>query len=140
MGESAYTDDSAFGGGIVCYNQKRQCAGIFWIQDFNWKVSIAKITDGTSKTYMIGEDLPKYNRHNAWAYSHEAVATTYAPFNYKPEPAEDFATPRGSTSVGFAATMSAASSLLTRTATSSLPPTTSTSTYTARYQPKTVGS
>jgi prepilin-type N-terminal cleavage/methylation domain-containing protein/prepilin-type processing-associated H-X9-DG protein len=91
MGESAYTGDSAFGGGTVCYNQKRQCAGIFWIQDFNWKVSIAKITDGTSKTYMIGEDLPKYNRHNAWSYSHEAVASTYSPLNYKPEPAEDFA-------------------------------------------------
>jgi prepilin-type processing-associated H-X9-DG protein len=41
---------------------------------------------------MIGEDLPKYNRHNAWAYSHEAVASTYSPLNYKPEPAEDFTT------------------------------------------------
>ncbi|MCO6048162.1 DUF1559 domain-containing protein [Aeoliella sp. ICT_H6.2] len=84
---------SSFGGGSRCYNTTKQCEGIFWLLDFHYNVKVSKIIDGTSKTYLVGEDLPQYNRHNAWAYSHHSVASTFAPINYKPDPLpEDFTT------------------------------------------------
>ena len=50
-----------------CHNNLR-CRGIFFRQSFQRPVKIASVTDGTSKTFMIGEDLPDYNNHSAAFY------------------------------------------------------------------------
>src|SRR5262249_10092705 len=36
---------------------------------------IADITDGTSNTFMVGEDLPILNIHAAWAFANTACGT-----------------------------------------------------------------
>lgn len=40
-----------------------------------------QITDGTSNTFMIGEDLPALNTHCSWPYANNAVGTCAIPPN-----------------------------------------------------------
>jgi len=42
---------------------------------------LAEITDGTSNTYMIGEDVPELIQWNAWAYTNGSTATCAIPPN-----------------------------------------------------------
>lgn len=51
-----------------CHRGTR-CTGIFYRHTWLSPVRISKITDGMSKTFMIGEDVPEYNRHSAAFYS-----------------------------------------------------------------------
>ena len=56
--------------------------GIFWRGDVRkGKMPLRYITDGTSNTFMIGEDLPDMVLWNAWAYSNGATATCAIPPN-----------------------------------------------------------
>ncbi len=56
--------------------------GIFWRADIRrGKFPFAKVTDGTSNTFMIGEDVPEFIQWNAWAYSNGANATCAIPPN-----------------------------------------------------------
>jgi prepilin-type processing-associated H-X9-DG protein len=43
---------------------------------------IVAISDGTSNTFMIGEDVPLYNRWCAWPYANAATGTCAIPLNY----------------------------------------------------------
>jgi hypothetical protein len=43
---------------------------------------MASITDGTSKTLMIGEDVPEYNYHSAAYYSNGDWCSCNIPLNY----------------------------------------------------------
>ena len=59
--------------------------GIFWRGDVRkGKLPLRFITDGTSNTFMIGEDLPDMILWNAWAYSNGATATCAIPPNNTP--------------------------------------------------------
>jgi prepilin-type processing-associated H-X9-DG protein len=60
--------------------------GIFYRNTYIVPVSVRKITDGLSRTFMIGEDLPEYNGHWAAYFSNTTVSSTNAPFNYLPQP------------------------------------------------------
>jgi prepilin-type N-terminal cleavage/methylation domain-containing protein/prepilin-type processing-associated H-X9-DG protein len=56
--------------------------GIFWRSDIRkGKLTMTSITDGTSNTYMIGEDLPEFIQWNAWAYPNGVVGTCAIPPN-----------------------------------------------------------
>jgi prepilin-type N-terminal cleavage/methylation domain-containing protein/prepilin-type processing-associated H-X9-DG protein len=56
--------------------------GIFWRADIrSGKMPLANITDGTSNTFMIGEDMPQYIRWNAWPYPNGAIGTCAIPPN-----------------------------------------------------------
>src|ERR1019366_3401092 len=44
--------------------------------------TLVSITDGTSNTFMIGEDIPEYDAHVAWFYDNGALATCAIPPNY----------------------------------------------------------
>jgi len=56
--------------------------GIFWRADLRKSnLTIANIIDGTSNTYMIGEDLPEFIAWNAWAYPNGAIGTCAIPPN-----------------------------------------------------------
>jgi prepilin-type processing-associated H-X9-DG protein len=68
--------------------------GPLWEADIRTKVlELADITDGTSTTFLIGEDVPVLNTHACWCYSHSAVGNvaippnagiTHPPFNEPP--------------------------------------------------------
>ena len=55
--------------------------GIFWREDNKRPLTILMITDGTSNTLMIGEDVGAMNYHNAWAYANGANGTCGIPLN-----------------------------------------------------------
>lgn len=64
-----------------CHRDFR-CRGIFFRQSFQRPVKIAKVIDGTSKTIMIGEDVPDYNRHSAAFYANGDWCSCNIPLNY----------------------------------------------------------
>lgn len=51
-----------------CHRSTR-CSGIFYRNTWLKPVKIAKVSDGASNTFMIGEDVPAYNRHSAAFYA-----------------------------------------------------------------------
>jgi len=59
-------------------------SGIFWRYGSN--VSIPMVTDGTSNTFMAGEQIMGITRWNAWAHANQSVGTTAMPLNYKLNP------------------------------------------------------
>jgi prepilin-type N-terminal cleavage/methylation domain-containing protein len=64
-----------------CHRDIR-CRGFFFRQSFQRPVKIAQVTDGTSKTLMIGEDLPEYNYHSAAFYANGSWCSCNTPLNY----------------------------------------------------------
>jgi prepilin-type N-terminal cleavage/methylation domain-containing protein/prepilin-type processing-associated H-X9-DG protein len=63
-----------------CHNNVR-CRGIFFRQSYQRPVKISSVTDGTSNTLMIGEDLPDYNRHSAAFYANGDWSSCNIPLN-----------------------------------------------------------
>jgi prepilin-type N-terminal cleavage/methylation domain-containing protein len=59
-----------------------RCRGFFFRQSFQRPVKISSVTDGTSKTLMIGEDVPAFNRHSVAFYSNGSWCSCNAPLNY----------------------------------------------------------
>ena len=43
--------------------------------------NFASITDGTSNTLFVGEDIPEFNQHNSWAHFNGCTGTTAIPPN-----------------------------------------------------------
>jgi prepilin-type processing-associated H-X9-DG protein len=64
-----------------CHRDVR-CRGIFFRHTFQRPVTLAKVTDGTSKTLMIGEDVPNYNLHSTAYYSNGDWCSCNIPLNY----------------------------------------------------------
>ena len=64
-----------------CHRDTR-CRGFFFRQSFQRPVKFSKVTDGTSKTFMIGEDVPEYNRHSVALYSNGSWCSCNSPLNY----------------------------------------------------------
>ena len=55
--------------------------GIFCREDNRRRFRMEYITDGTSNTLMIGEDVGIMNDHNAWAYANGANGVCAIPLN-----------------------------------------------------------
>jgi prepilin-type N-terminal cleavage/methylation domain-containing protein/prepilin-type processing-associated H-X9-DG protein len=68
-------------GGIYGSNGLDSGNGIFYRSDVRVKSTFALVTDGTSNTFMIGEDIPSANIHCAWPYSNTATGTCAIPLN-----------------------------------------------------------
>jgi prepilin-type N-terminal cleavage/methylation domain-containing protein/prepilin-type processing-associated H-X9-DG protein len=54
--------------------------GIFWRQD--WGVPIQQITDGTSNTFLAGEQIQMVMLWNEWCEANATVGSTALPLNY----------------------------------------------------------
>ena len=57
------------------YNGLNDGDGIFTRTDQRHKKRIADIDDGTSNTFMAGEDVPEWNTHCSWPYANHATGT-----------------------------------------------------------------
>jgi prepilin-type N-terminal cleavage/methylation domain-containing protein len=57
------------------YNGLNDGDGLFFRTDFRHKKKLTDIQDGTSNTFMVGEDLPAQNVHCAWPYANTANGT-----------------------------------------------------------------
>ena len=82
--------DPRMGGGGVSGSDDRHPispnTGMFWRYSFQNPVSWRLIPDGLSFTFMVGEDVPEYNHHSAWAYSNGDYASCHQLLNYMPNP------------------------------------------------------
>jgi len=55
-------------------------SGIFWREDQG--VPLSAITDGTSNTFLAGEQIMKVTQWNAWVEANQCVGSTALPLNY----------------------------------------------------------
>lgn len=55
--------------------------GILWRTDINCRITDGHVTDGMSNTFLIGEDVPAFNPHPAWAFGSHAISTCALPPN-----------------------------------------------------------
>lgn len=64
-----------------CHRDTR-CRGFFFRYSYLKPVTIAKVTDGTSKTLMIGEDIPEFNYQSTAFYANGSWCSCNTPLNY----------------------------------------------------------
>jgi prepilin-type processing-associated H-X9-DG protein len=57
-------------------------SGIFWRHGSS--VSISQVTDGTSNTFLIGEQIMRVTRWNAWVGANQSLGGTAVPPNWIP--------------------------------------------------------
>jgi prepilin-type processing-associated H-X9-DG protein len=69
-------------GTLTLQNGLEKGNGLFWRSDIRiGRMPFAKILDGTSNTFMIGEDMGEYCHWNEWAVPNGAVGTVAIPPN-----------------------------------------------------------
>jgi len=71
-----------------CHNTA-ECNGLIWRATYFYPVSLRKVTDGTSKTFMVGESVVAQDYHSAAFFSDGDWATCGNPLNYFIIPEEE---------------------------------------------------
>jgi prepilin-type N-terminal cleavage/methylation domain-containing protein/prepilin-type processing-associated H-X9-DG protein len=57
--------------------------GLMHRSDYKDKKALAHVTDGTSNTFLLGEDIPSVNQWCSWPYANNAYGTCAIPPNVK---------------------------------------------------------
>jgi prepilin-type processing-associated H-X9-DG protein len=68
-----------------CHNTS-PCPGLFYRNNYQDALTIDSIKDGTTNTFMIGEDVVMHNHHSGAFYCNGDYASCHAPLNYMPNP------------------------------------------------------
>lgn len=63
------------GTGIAC-RLTAECDGVLWCDTYRRPIKFSAISDGTSHTMMIGEDMPSQNQHSAAYYGNGDYCST----------------------------------------------------------------
>lgn len=63
------------------YDGQAHGDGIMWRDDHRYHMRAGRVTDGLSRTFLLGEDVPKYNLWNSWAYITHVFGTCAIPPN-----------------------------------------------------------
>ncbi len=66
------------------YNGLDEGDGCLYRSDYRRPLTLSGITDGTSNTFMIGEDVPSMNQHCDWPFANHANGTCGIGPNAKP--------------------------------------------------------
>ncbi|MCA9200763.1 MAG: DUF1559 domain-containing protein, partial [Planctomycetales bacterium] len=66
------------------YDGQARGDGVMWRDDQKFRMKAAKIRDGLSKTFLVGEDLPELNTWNSWSYGNHSFGTCAIPPNFRP--------------------------------------------------------
>lgn len=61
------------------YDGQARGDGIIWRDDYQYRMTEAKVKDGLGKTLLLGEDVPEYNSWNSWAYTSHTFGTCAIP-------------------------------------------------------------
>lgn len=62
------------------------CSGLFYRVTFREPQRLANVLDGTSNTFLVGEDVADQNHHSVAFYSNGDYAACHAPLNFFPQP------------------------------------------------------
>ena len=85
--EIGYPDDpSAWMGDRPDCHRTTMCKGFFFRNSWVKPVKLRSVKDGLSKTFLMGEDLPRHNTHSAAYDADMDWSSCHAPLNYKPDP------------------------------------------------------
>jgi prepilin-type N-terminal cleavage/methylation domain-containing protein/prepilin-type processing-associated H-X9-DG protein len=81
-------------------NKNTVCNGLttgngMFVRSPNKKTKIADITDGTSNTFLVGEDIPEIDAHCAWFYANGSIGTCAIVPNVIKKPNGTFYDPYG---------------------------------------------
>lgn len=68
-----------------CHTTPR-CPGFFWRYSYLTTIRFKHVKDGLSKTFVVGEDLPRYNYHSALYHGNGTYSSTHIALNYKTNP------------------------------------------------------
>ena len=73
---------------VDCHNNTRQlpCKGMFWRHTYIYPVRLKNITDGTSKTFMVGESIVALDNHSMAYMADGDWASCNVPLNFMPTP------------------------------------------------------
>ena len=80
--------------GMTDNHNTNLCTGLFFRNSYQVPIQLVKITDGTSNTLMVGEDVPEHNVHSAAFYANGDYASSHAPLNHFPQPPDPNNWPR----------------------------------------------
>jgi prepilin-type processing-associated H-X9-DG protein len=78
-------DPVLLGGSADCHNKLR-CPGMFWRHTWYAPISPARVRDGLSNTFAVGEDVVAANNHSTAYYSNGDWSSCHVPLNYFPDP------------------------------------------------------
>ena len=59
-----------------------ECSGILWRNNYPFDISMRRVSDGTSNTFIAGEDVYEFNPAGAAYFSNGDWGSAYAPLNF----------------------------------------------------------
>lgn len=74
------------GGSLPDCHAQGGCNGLFYRVNYQEPMNLSAVVDGSSNTFLIGEDVPEHNHVSAAFYANGDYASCHAPLNFFPKP------------------------------------------------------